>query len=86
MPHKTDKANIFVHEMYSKAFKGISEIKEFNDGHAVEGLDRCHTVMLLINELLVNHPAVTKTNNETKLEDACASIMEIYQDIGSIEC
>ena len=86
MQHKTDKANIFVHEMYSKAFKDISEIKEFNDGHVVEGLDRCHTVMLLINELLVNHPAVTKTNNETRLEYACASIMEIYQDIGSIEC
>ena len=86
MSNKIDKANILVHEMYSKAFQGISETQEFNEGHIVEGLDRCHTVMLLINELLVNHPAVTKTDNETKLEEACASVMEIYQDIGSIEC
>ena len=58
---------------------------EFNDGHIVEGFDRCHTIMLLIDELLRDHPAVLKVDGNCHQEKAIEEIMKLYQKIGNLD-
>lgn len=59
-------------------------MQEFNEGHITEGLDRCNTIMLLIDELLVEHPAVLRVKSGEDLQTAFNIIMDIYQEIGGL--
>lgn len=58
---------------------------EWNDGYILEGMDRCHTIMVMIGELLDQHPAVLKSDKEVQLEMATDLIMDVYQGIGRID-
>ena len=58
---------------------------EFNEGHITEGMDRCHTIMLLLEELLFEHPAVLKADVEVHRDKACDEVMAMYQAIGRLE-
>ena len=58
---------------------------EFNDGHIVEGMDRCNTIMVMIEELLINHPAVIATDSRNIVENASRHIYLIYQAISLLD-
>lgn len=62
----------------------MREPDEWNDGYILEGMDRCHTIMLMIEELLSGHPSVVKTKNQWNIDNASKMIMSVYQDIGSL--
>lgn len=62
-----------------------SKTADFNEGHIVEGLDRCHIIMSMIEDHLVEHPAVLKANVNTKILKAQALIMDAYQYIGALD-
>ena len=57
-----------------------------NDGHYVEMLDRLHTVNIMIDELLYDHP-VTNTHKKLKklITKAQNKIIMAYQLTGSID-
>jgi len=61
-----------------------SEI-EWNDGYILEGMDRCHSVMVMIGELLDEHPAIVRSGVQEKLESATDLIMDCYQTIGQLD-
>ena len=55
----------------------------WNNGYYIEGLDRCNTILTLIEELLVDHPSTEKVPGiASKIEQASDLIMSVYQDIG----
>lgn len=58
---------------------------QFNDGHITEGLDRCNTIMIMIEELLREHPSVLKANVSSDVDTASKAIMKAYQKIGELE-
>lgn len=58
--------------------------QQFNEGYIVEGLDRCHTIMVMIEELLSEHPSVDKAKVEYKIARASSLIGEAYQAIGQL--
>ena len=58
---------------------------EWNDGHILEGLDRCHTLLVLIDQLLNEHPAIIKAGMEENLSKAEEMIVDIYQEIGRLD-
>ena len=58
---------------------------EWNEGYALEGLDRTHIIMCMVNEFLVGHPAVVKAGLTCKVEVAANLLMEVYQAIGQLE-
>lgn len=61
------------------------DTNEWNDGYILEGMDRCHTIMLLLDQLLDSHPSVIKAGQEIQLEVVSEVVMEIYQAIGRLE-
>ena len=61
------------------------EPQEYNEGHQIEGLDRCHTLLVLMEELLQDHPAVLLAGGADKLDKAAESIADLYQMIGAID-
>jgi len=62
-----------------------NEPQDFNDGHIIEGLDRCHTIMVMIDELLSGHPSVTKAVQEEEVTKAIKVIFDMYQKIGELD-
>ena len=60
------------------------EPQEFNDGHIIEGMDRCNTIMVMLHELLHEHPAVIKADTSEDISAAAAFIMKAYQKIGAL--
>lgn len=57
---------------------------DFNDGHILEGMDRCHTIMIMIEELLSGHPAVSRAGAESEVSAALSLVMTAYQKIGAL--
>lgn len=56
--------------------------QEFNKGHMLEGVDRINTVVGLIEELLINHPAILKTGVNDDIIKAQSILSEAYQKVG----
>lgn len=54
----------------------------YNEGHALEGADRCHTILVMIDQLLASHPAVLKAGVVAEIEEATEAIATAYQKIG----
>jgi hypothetical protein len=49
-----------------------------------EVLDRCHLLMSMLNEHLIEHPVLDSHEEErVKLEEASNKIWDVYQSIGS---
>ncbi len=59
--------------------------QEFNDGHISEAMDRCNTVLVMVNELLYKHPAVKECEGGDLVKDICLSAFELMQKIGELE-
>ena len=62
----------------------MTKASEFNEGHIIEGLDRCHTIMILMDEIIIEHPAVIKAGVNDDLLEAQGLIMKAYQAIGAL--
>ena len=58
--------------------------EDWNDGYYIEGMDRCHTVCVMIEELLLHHPVVKKCEVSFYIEEAERLISRAYQKIGSL--
>ena len=56
--------------------------QEVNSLYHYEILDRCHIVNCIINDHLINHPAISKAMQK-KLEKAQGLIGDVYQWAGS---
>lgn len=67
------------------AKKELLQSVDWNDGYITEGLDRCHTIRMLIEELLVDHPAVLKAGVWTEVSEAASRIEDAYQMIGGLD-
>lgn len=62
-----------------------NDAQPYNPGHQLEGLDRCHTIMTMISELLIDHPAVLKAGVTDAVGEAQGLIMDAYQKIGAMD-
>jgi hypothetical protein len=59
---------------------------KWNDGYYAEGMDRCHCVRLMLQELLEGHPAITKLPNGSQNIRIIDRILgELYQGIGKMQ-
>lgn len=58
---------------------------EWNDGYILEGLDRCYTIQIMLDELLVDHPSVTKVSGKYLVENVQSIIGDLYQRIGALD-
>lgn len=62
--------------------------EEFNDGHWTEALDRTHTIMVMVDELLGSqakgyHPAIEYSGLQSDVDKLQKYVMDLYQKIGS---
>lgn len=57
----------------------------WNDGYYFEAMDRCNTVMVLIDEILDGHPAIEKVGAQKDIDAALACLMNAYQRVGEVE-
>ena len=63
----------------------MSNKQEFNDGHIIEGLDRLNTIIMMIHELLIDHPAILKADVEGDAHQAIGILLCAYQKVGELE-
>lgn len=61
------------------------ETQAYNPGHQIEGLDRCHTLLLMLDSLLVGHPAVVRAGGDPLIEQAHAALFALYHRIGTLD-
>ena len=54
--------------------------------YKAECLDRLNTVSVMLSVLLEHHPLIQSTNNIEKIKSINKILMEIYQEVGAIEC
>ena len=59
--------------------------KEFNEGHIVEGVDRIHTIIVMIEELLIDHPAIVKAGVSHDILEAQEILTTAYQKVGMLD-
>lgn len=57
----------------------------WNDGYVLEGMDRCHTIMVMMEELLVNHPSILRSEQSEEVDKVISDVMDIYQKIGLMD-
>jgi hypothetical protein len=62
-----------------------SGAQAYNTGHQIEGLDRCNTIMVMLEQLLRAHPAVVRAGGQPLIEQAFVAIWTLYQNIGLID-
>tara|TARA_R100001244_G_scaffold125669_1_gene95671 strand:- start:1015 stop:1197 length:183 start_codon:yes stop_codon:yes gene_type:complete len=60
-------------------------MSECNEGHAHEALDRCHTLQVMIEELLTDHPGIVKAGAANDILAAQTLIGEAYQKVGQLD-
>lgn len=58
---------------------------EWNDGYYLEGIDRVHTIQVLISEILDQHPAIVLSHHQEDIDIIQDMFSKIYQDIGAME-
>ena len=57
-------------------------MNEFNKGHWFEAMDRAHTLMVMLDQLLTDHPAIVKAGLEEDVSDVHKGLWDIYQKMG----
>lgn len=62
-----------------------SDAQAYDAGHQIEGLDRCDTIMVMLEHLLREHPAVVRVDGDGLIEQAYGAIWTLYQKIGQID-
>ena len=61
------------------------DVPDWNDGYYLEGMDRCHTIMTMMDQLLREHPSIKRVGLDDKFDSAFDLIYEMYQAIGIYE-
>lgn len=61
------------------------DAQEYNLGHLIEGYDRCHTIVVMINELLNEHPAIIKSGQQWRIDKALEFITDAYQGLSVLD-
>lgn len=61
------------------------DFQTYNPGHQIEGMDRCMTILSLLDTLLTGHPAVTRAEGEHLVTQAFDAIGGLYQLIGNLD-
>lgn len=61
------------------------DYQTYNPGHQIEGMDRCMTILSLLDTLLTGHPAVTRAEGEPLVTQAFDAIAKLYQQIGNLD-
>lgn len=61
----------------------VVEVKEvLNDGHYIEARDRCHSVAIIMQNMLLDHPVIDQTPElKVRIAKAQELITSVYQDI-----
>lgn len=62
-----------------------NDAQAYNPGHQIEGLDRCFTIITMIDQLLTGHPAVVRAEGEPLVSRALDAIGSLYQLIGNLD-
>lgn len=62
-----------------------NELPTYNPGHQIEGMDRCVTILSLLDTLLTGHPAVVRAEGEQLVTEAFDAIGSLYQLIGNLD-
>lgn len=57
----------------------------WNDGYYLEGMDRLHTIQVMIEKLLSYHPAIILSGNQNSIDKVQKLLNDIYQSIGNME-
>lgn len=70
---------------YSEKYCTCHEDVEWNDGYYFEAMDRCHTMMVMISEILDGHPAIQKVGVQKNIDKAVENIMHAYQKLGEAD-
>jgi hypothetical protein len=60
-------------------------MSEYNEGHGIELVDRISTVVMMIDELLIDHPAAIEFNLNAKIEAVGLTLAGLYQEAGAAE-
>lgn len=55
----------------------------WNDGYYLEGVDRVHTIRVMIEELLDNHPSIKRLQLSDELEDVQKILGGISQKLAA---
>lgn len=53
----------------------------YNDGHLIEGFDRVYIIRGMVEEHIIDHPAIVKAQLTDKAEKVSALLGEIYQGL-----
>ena len=63
-----------------------NEQVKLNPGHAHEALDRCHVILYILDDHLLNHPYVQSDSEVLKEVDAASKHLgKAYQLIGAFD-
>lgn len=57
----------------------------YQPGHQIEGMDRCMTLLSLLDTLLTGHPSVTRADGEPLVTQAFDAVAKLYQKIASLD-
>lgn len=57
----------------------------YQPGHQIEGMDRCMTLLSLLDTLLTGHPSVTRAEGEPLVTQAFDAVASLYQKIASLD-
>lgn len=58
---------------------------KWNAVSQLEGMDRCHTILVMLDELLSHHPAVKRAKGRKKYRKAERAVVDLYQMIGALD-
>jgi hypothetical protein len=61
------------------------DFQTYNHGHQIEGMDRCMTILSLLDTLLTGHPAVVRAEGDHLVREAFDAVMTLYQEIANID-
>lgn len=64
----------------------MAEQQPLNDGHWAEALDRVHTMQIMLNELLADHPAIIAIEANSLIHQQLKSFNALYQILGAKAC
>ena len=57
--------------------------QEFNEGHISEAMDRLHIILGMIDDLLIDHPAIVKVDVSEDVGKASDILSAAYQKVGN---
>ncbi len=70
---------------YAESYCECEEEFEWNKGYYFEAMDRCHTIMVMISELINGHPGIKRADAQKNIDKALGEIMEAYQKVGAAD-